>query len=215
MALLPLGHSRTPRVHACPTKKIYVVSEKGRNHSEHWSNASLRGPCVEPSVLTILVRVSVSWHTSLSSTPQPRNASRASARRAARSSRSTLSSCFVTAVGREFILQNSLTKQVVRHVRPMTFTEGYAADWTMHWLRDAVQRIANSIDDPIRGTSPAQETAPRTEFRQFAASVATSLWLMLPLAEQTSLKLPSVAFSLQIRLSDFRQRVVYQFDSTS
>ncbi len=72
------------------------------------------------------------------------------------------------------MLPTGLTKRLVNHAPSQDITEGYAADWTMAQLRDAAQRIADRIDELIRGTGPAHEAAPQTAFRSFASSAASS-----------------------------------------
>ena len=62
-----------------------------------------------------------------------------------------LRNCFITVADRELMLPTSLTKRLVNHARPRDVTEGYASDWTRDQLRDAAQRIADRIDELIRG----------------------------------------------------------------
>ena len=76
-----------------------------------------------------------------------------------------LRNCFITVADRELMLPTSLTKRLVNHAPSQDITEGYAADWTMEQLRTAAQRIADRIDELIRGTGPAQETASPTALR--------------------------------------------------
>ena len=45
---------------------------------------------------------------------------------------------------------------------------------TMDQLRDAAQRIADRIDELIRGTGPVHETASQILYRSFAGSAASS-----------------------------------------
>ena len=44
----------------------------------------------------------------------------------------------------------------------------------MDQLRDAAQRIADRIDELIRGTGPVHETASQILYRSFAGSAASS-----------------------------------------
>ena len=62
----------------------------------------------------------------------------------------------------------------LNHAPSQDITEGYAADWTMAQLRDAAQRIADRIDELIRGTGPAHEAASKIAFHSFAGSAASS-----------------------------------------
>ena len=58
-----------------------------------------------------------------------------------------LCNCFITFADPELRLPTSLTKRLVNHAPSQDITEGYAADWTMEQLRNAVQRIADRIDE--------------------------------------------------------------------
>ena len=79
-----------------------------------------------------------------------------------------LRNCFITVADRELMLPTSLTKRLVNHAPSQDITEGYAADWTMEQLRDAAQRIADRLDELIRGTDPSNETAPQIAYRSLA-----------------------------------------------
>ena len=57
------------------------------------------------------------------------------------------------------MLPRSLTKRLVNHARPGDVTEGYAADWTVDQLREPAQRVADRIDELMRGDL---ECNPRT-----------------------------------------------------
>ncbi len=59
---------------------------------------------------------------------------------------------FITVAERELMLPCSLTKRMVNHARPSDVTEGYAADWTVEQLREPAQRVADRIDQLMRGT---------------------------------------------------------------
>ena len=85
-----------------------------------------------------------------------------------------LRNCFITVADRELMLPTSLTKRLVNHAPSRDITEGYAADWTMDQQRDAAQRIADRIDELIRGTGPVHETASQILYRSFAGSAASS-----------------------------------------
>ena len=85
-----------------------------------------------------------------------------------------LRNCFITVADRELMLPTGLTKRLVNHAPSQDITEGYAADWTMAQLRDAARRLADRIDELIRGTGSAHEAAPQTAFRSFASSAASS-----------------------------------------
>ena len=85
-----------------------------------------------------------------------------------------LRNCFITVADRELMLPSSLTKRLVNHAPPQDITEGYAADWTMEQLHHAAQRIADRIDELIRGTGPALGIASQTAFRSFAGSASSS-----------------------------------------
>ncbi len=85
-----------------------------------------------------------------------------------------LRNCFISVADRDLMLPASLTKRLVNHSRPEDLTEGYAADWTMEQPRNAAQSIADRIDELIRGTRPAEETASQNAFRSFAGSDALS-----------------------------------------
>ena len=76
-----------------------------------------------------------------------------------------LRNCFITVADRKLMLLTSLTKRLVNHAPSQDITEGYAAEWTMQQLRDAAQRIADRIDELIRGIGPANETASQTALR--------------------------------------------------
>ena len=66
-----------------------------------------------------------------------------------------LRNCFISVADRDLmLLPASLTERLVNHARPQDVTEGYAADWTMEQLRDAAQRIADTIDEFIRARGP-------------------------------------------------------------
>ena len=80
-----------------------------------------------------------------------------------------LRNCFITVADRELMLPTGLTKRLVNHAPSQDITEGYAADWTMEQPRNAAQSIADRIDELIRGTRPAEETASQNAFRSFAA----------------------------------------------
>ena len=85
-----------------------------------------------------------------------------------------LRNCFITVADRELMLPTGLTKRLVNHAPSQDITEGYAADWTMGLLRSAAQRIADRIDELIRGTGAAHEAASESAFRSFASSAASS-----------------------------------------
>ncbi|MDE0208974.1 MAG: hypothetical protein OXJ64_03740, partial [Boseongicola sp.] len=85
-----------------------------------------------------------------------------------------LRNCFITVADRELMLPTSLTKRLVNHAPPPDVTQGYAADWTMEQLRDAAQRIADRIDDLIRGMSPASKSSSRTVHPSNAGTTAFS-----------------------------------------
>ena len=85
-----------------------------------------------------------------------------------------LRNCFITVANRELMLPTGLTKRLVNHAPSQDITEGYAADWTMEQPRNAAQSIADRIDELIRGTRPAEETASQNAFRSFADSDALS-----------------------------------------
>ena len=85
-----------------------------------------------------------------------------------------LRNCFITVADRELMLPTGLTKRLVNHAPSQDITEGYAADWTMEQPRNAAQSIADRIDELIRGTRPAEETASQNAFRSFAGSDALS-----------------------------------------
>ena len=63
-----------------------------------------------------------------------------------------LRNAFITVAERELMLPRSLTKRLVNHARPQDVTEGYAADWSVGQLREPAQRIADRIDELMRGT---------------------------------------------------------------
>ena len=63
-----------------------------------------------------------------------------------------LRNAFITVAERELILPRSLTKRLVNHARPSDVTEGYAADWSVEQLREPAQRVADRIDQLMRGT---------------------------------------------------------------
>ena len=63
-----------------------------------------------------------------------------------------LRNAFITVAERELMLPRSLTKRLVNHARPGDVTEGYAADWTVEQLRGPAERVADRIDELIRGT---------------------------------------------------------------
>ena len=63
-----------------------------------------------------------------------------------------LRNAFITVAERELMLPRSLTKRLVNHARPGDVTEGYAADWTVEQLREPAQRIADRIDELMKGT---------------------------------------------------------------
>ena len=85
-----------------------------------------------------------------------------------------LRNCFITVADRELMLPTSLTKRLVNHAPSQDVTEAYAADWTMEQLRHAAQRIADRIDELIRGAGPAHDTASRAAFRSFPGSATSS-----------------------------------------
>ena len=85
-----------------------------------------------------------------------------------------LRNCFITVADRELMLPTSLTKRLVNHAPSNDVTQGYAADWTMAQLRNSAQRIADRIDELIRGAGPEHATASQTAFRPFAVSAETS-----------------------------------------
>ena len=62
-----------------------------------------------------------------------------------------LRNCFITVADPELMLPTSLNKRLVNHARPQDVTEGYAADWTKEQMRDGAQRVADRIDDLIKG----------------------------------------------------------------
>ena len=64
----------------------------------------------------------------------------------------------VTVADRDLMLSASLIKWLINHVRPQDVSEGYAADWTIQQLRDAVQKVADRIDTLV------PQTAVHTEF---------------------------------------------------
>ncbi len=70
-----------------------------------------------------------------------------------------LRNCFITVADRELMLPTSLTKRLVNHAPSQDITEGYAADWTMAQLHGAAQRIADRIDELIRGTGSTSTPA--------------------------------------------------------
>ena len=70
------------------------------------------------------------------------------------------------------MLPISLTKRLVNQAPSQDITEGYAADCTMAQFRDAAQRIADRIDELIRGTRPTHETPSQTASRSFAGSTS-------------------------------------------
>ena len=72
-----------------------------------------------------------------------------------------LRNCFITVADRELMLPTSLTKRLVNHARPRDVTEGYAADWTMDQLREAVQRVADRIDRLVE-EGMARHDGPRS-----------------------------------------------------
>ena len=78
--------------------------------------------------------------------------------------------CFITVADRELMLPTSLTKRLVNHAPSQGITEGYAAEWTMAQLRDAAERIADRIDELIRGMGPAHETASQIAYRSLAVA---------------------------------------------
>ena len=57
------------------------------------------------------------------------------------------------------MLPRSLTKRLVNHARPSDVTEGYAADWTLEQLREPAQRIADKLDELMRGDAPSKQAA--------------------------------------------------------
>ena len=59
-----------------------------------------------------------------------------------------LRNAFITVAERELMLPRSLMKRLVNHARPSDVAEGYAANWTVHQLREPAQRIADRIDVP-------------------------------------------------------------------
>ncbi len=63
-----------------------------------------------------------------------------------------LRNAFITVAERELMLPRSLTKRLVNHARPQDVTEGYAADWSVEQLREPAQRIADRIDELMKGT---------------------------------------------------------------
>ena len=66
-----------------------------------------------------------------------------------------LRNAFITVAERELLLPRSLTKRLVNHARPEDVTEGYAADWTVKQLRQPAQRVADRIDEMMRGAVTA------------------------------------------------------------
>ena len=63
-----------------------------------------------------------------------------------------LRNCFITVAERELMLPPpSLTKRLVNHARPNDVTEGYAADWTVAQLREPAPKIADRIEQLMRG----------------------------------------------------------------
>ena len=70
-----------------------------------------------------------------------------------------LRNCFITVAERDLMLPRSLTKRLVNHARPSDVTEGYAADWTLEQLREPAQRIADKIDELMRGDAPSKQAA--------------------------------------------------------
>ena len=84
-----------------------------------------------------------------------------------------LRNCFITVANRDLMLPTSLTKRLVNHAPPQDVTEGYAADWTMEQLRTAAQRVADRIDELIRGGVPTPEvTSP-------AGNAETGPWAVM------------------------------------
>ena len=62
-----------------------------------------------------------------------------------------LRNSFISVAERELLLPRSLTKRLVNHARSDDVTEGYAADWTVEQLREPAQRIADRIDELMKG----------------------------------------------------------------
>ena len=70
-----------------------------------------------------------------------------------------LRNAFITVAERDLMLPASLTKRLVNHARPNDVTQGYAADWTIGQLREPAQRIADRIEQLMKGSAPGTETA--------------------------------------------------------
>ena len=69
-----------------------------------------------------------------------------------------LRNAFITVAERDLMLPASLTKRLVNHARPNDVTEGYAADWTIGQLREPAQRIADRIQQLMKGGDAAPPT---------------------------------------------------------
>ena len=58
------------------------------------------------------------------------------------------------------MLPRPLTTRLVNHARPQDVTEGYAADWTVEYLREPPHRSADRIDELMGPYVSAAEAHP-------------------------------------------------------
>ena len=62
-----------------------------------------------------------------------------------------LRNCFITVAMRDLGMPHSLVKRLVKHAPPRDVTEGYASDWTLAQVRDAMGRVGRRIDELMGG----------------------------------------------------------------
>lgn len=66
-----------------------------------------------------------------------------------------LRNCFITVAMRDLGLPSALVKRLVNHAPPRDVTEGYASDWTLAQVRDAMERVGERIDELMGGGAGA------------------------------------------------------------
>lgn len=75
-----------------------------------------------------------------------------------------LRNCFITVAMRELELPPALVKRLVNHAPPKDVTEGYASDWTLAQVRDALERVGERVDALMGGgAGPLGWDAPEAQ----------------------------------------------------